>query len=103
MSSPFRSSFRTIVAINVHLLTATGCAAIAWSIWPSAPEWWGLGVLSVLFGVTSVSALVKALGGMIALTRKDRVLHDYMARGGEPTPARMATPSDLKRAGMLDE
>lgn len=102
MSKAFRSSARSVVSINIHLLMSAGCAAIAWAIWPQAPEWWGLGVISIILAGGAFVGLIKALREMTALHRKTRALDDYTARGGAPKPARMANLSDLERAGMLD-
>lgn len=103
MNKPFRSSLRSVVAINLHLLTAAGCGFFAWAIWPRSPEWWGLGVLAVLLGITAIFALAKALGEAVALWRKERVLAAYLAQGGPARPSRLATVEDLRRAGMLDD
>ena len=44
-----------------------------------------------------VNAL-KAMGGFIS----DRAIADYMAQGGAPKSARLATPEQLRQAGMLE-
>jgi hypothetical protein len=100
---PFQSNFRSIVAINVNLLTSFACGFAAWAIWPSSPLWWGLGVLSIMLGLSALVGIGKALGLMAALYNKDRIINEYTTQGGKPKSDRITSNEDLIRAGMLDE
>lgn len=100
---PFPSSLRSVLAINVHLLTASACGFVAWAVWPQSPEWWGFGVLSIVLAVGSVIAVGKALKEAAGLYRKAKAISDYVSQGSGPKPARMVSVDDLKRAGMLDD
>ena len=102
MQRPFRPRFRTIAAININLLMAAGCAFIAWAIWPSRPEWWGFGLVSIIMAIGAVSGLGKALIAAAGLRAKEAAINDYVAQGGAPKAARMASHDDLKRAGMVE-
>jgi len=99
--TPDRNHFGAVVAINLQLLSAFGFAVTAWAIWPTTAEWWGLGVMSVLFGLGALHGLVGALRSMAALHAKDRALHDYLARGGPPKQARFASDELLRKKGMI--
>lgn len=99
----FRTGAGAIVRINVHLLTAFGCGFVAWATWPTAPEWWGLGIISIIFGIGAFGEFIRALRLIGSLYNKERVVADYMAQGGKPKSSRLASLDDLKRAGMLDE
>ena len=91
-----------IIQINLQLLYATVFAGIAWISWPSVPEWWGLGLLSIMCGMGAAGGLVNALSGMVGLYRREQALADYMAQGGAPKSARMASQEELRRAGMIE-
>lgn len=100
--SPFRRNAGAIVGINVQLLFAAASAVFAWAIWPATVEWWGLGMVSVLFGMGALAGMSNAIGAMRAIYTKERALADYMAQGRAPKSARLASNADLKRAGMLE-
>jgi hypothetical protein len=101
--SLFRSSFRSTIAINADLLMATGCGFVAWAIWPDEPEWWGLGLMSIMLGISAVGCLGRAIRSMAAVYSRDKTVAKYMAQGGEAKSARLATADDLTHAGMLDD
>ena len=101
--NPFRIGFGSIVAVNFHLLMAVGCGWIAWLIWPQSPEWWGAGVISILLGMGAFTECVRALRLIADLYLKQRVIREFESQGSKPKSSRMATTSDLKQAGMLDE
>lgn len=50
----------------------------------------------------AAGGLVNALKMMAALRARRRVLADYMAHGGKPKSAQMASAADLRRAGMIE-
>jgi hypothetical protein len=99
---PFGSSFGAIVVINMQLLSAFAYGAIAWAVWPQTIEWWGLGIISIVLGAAAPVALLNALRGIAALRMRRRALADYMAQGGTPKSAQMASDRDLRRAGMIE-
>lgn len=101
--SLFRSSFRSTIAINADLLMATGCGFVAWAIWPDEPEWWGLGLMSIMLGISAVGCLGRAIRSMAAVYSRDKTVAKYMAQGGETKSSRLATADDLTHAGMLDD
>lgn len=98
----FHGRSGAIVTVNLQLLAACLFGAIAWLIWPDTPEWWGLGLLSILFGLAALSGLGNAVRAAIGLYQKERVIADYMALGGDPKSARLASLDDLRKAGMVE-
>ncbi|MCB1471022.1 MAG: hypothetical protein KDK08_28540 [Rhizobiaceae bacterium] len=99
----FQSNFRSVAAININLLTSLACGFAAWAIWPQSAEWWGLGVLSIMLGLSAIVGVGKALSLMATLYNKGRVMNEYMAQGGKPKSAHMASNTELDRAGMFDD
>ncbi len=99
---PFRSSLRSTVVINVHLLLASGCGLTAWAIWPKAPEWWGLGFLSIILTISAIGMLAAAIRTMMAAYDRESAVAEYMAQGGKAKSSRLASAEDLKSAGMLE-
>lgn len=91
----------TIVTVNLKTLAACLCGFMGWAIWPDTPEWWGLRWLSVILWLAALSGVVTAVGAALRLHRKERVLAEYMAQGGAPKSARLASLDDLKKAGMV--
>jgi hypothetical protein len=102
MKHHFRPRWRTIAAININLMTAAACAFIAWAIWPSKPDWWGFGLMSIILSFAAIGGLGKALIAAAGLRAKEAAINDYVAQGGAPKAARMASIDDLKRAGMIE-
>lgn len=100
---PFVPSSRSIIEINVNLLLATACGFVAWLIWPTDAELWGLGVISIILWLGAAGGFVKSVRTMSVLHARTKVLNDYRAQGPAPKSSRLASRDDLKRAGMLDE
>ncbi|MGE0279583.1 MAG: hypothetical protein AB7P20_03070 [Rhizobiaceae bacterium] len=92
-----------VIGINVQFLLAGICGLAAWKLWPTSPEWWGLGVMSVMLGMAAFGGVANAVRAMTTLYRKDRALAEYLALGGAPKAARLATLDQLRQAGMIDE
>lgn len=91
-----------VIGINVQFLLAGICGLAAWNLWPASPEWWGLGVMSVMLGMAAFASVAGAVRAMTTLYQKDRAIAEYLAQGGAPKTARLATLDDLVRAGMID-
>jgi hypothetical protein len=102
MTTPTPSKSGSIVAINMHLFAAVVCAVIARAAWPTSPEWWGMGVVSILFGMAALASVAAAIGGMKSLYLRERELSVYMAQGGPPKSAKLADHERLRKAGMIE-
>lgn len=99
---PSRGRFETIIHVNLQLLGATVCGFSARVIWPSTPEWWGLGLLSIILGLAALTGIANAAKAMIGLYNRDRIIAAYMAQGGAPKSARLVTTEQLRQAGMVE-
>lgn len=97
-----RGNIGAIVGVNMRLLMAVLSAIIAKAVWPTTPEWWGMAVVSVMFGAAAMAGVAGALGGMIGLYRRERELANYMAQGGAPKSAKLADADRLRKAGMVE-
>ncbi|MCR5858266.1 hypothetical protein [Mesorhizobium sp. J428] len=91
-----------IVAINIQLLFAAACGFGAWAVWPSSPYWWGLGVLGIMLALACLGGISNALRLARELYAKERALADYLAQGGAPKQASLATDAQLRNAGMIE-
>ena len=99
---PHTGSIRQTVAINGNLLGAAAGGFIAWAVWPSSAEWWGMGALSIGAGLFAFTCFVKAIGLIVSVYAKRRAIAAYMAKGGKPKSSHLATSRDLEAAGMID-
>lgn len=97
-----RRNFDAVVGINMRLLMAALSAILAKAVWPTTPEWWGMAVLGVMFGLAAMAGVAGALGGMIGLYRRERELADFMAQGSAPKSARLADADRLRKAEMIE-
>ena len=98
----FGSNIGAVAGINVQLFGAFACGVIAWAIWPQTLEWWGLGLISIILWCGAFSCLVTGLKLIATVHARRRALADYMAQGGTPKSAQMASNKDLRRAGMVE-
>lgn len=95
------STFGAAVSVNLKFLLACAFGWAAWYIWPTTPEWYGLGVASVLLGCGAFAHVVNALQLMARVYKREKELRAYMALGDEPKSSEMASDAKLKEAGML--
>ena len=96
----FQKSHGLTFQININLLLTAGMFSTALAIWPSSTKWWGLGVISIILGVFSISTLVKAAMLMTKRYAKDKTLSDYLAQGRQPKSSAVVSSIDLDNAGM---
>lgn len=96
------SSTGEIIGINGSLLMAAFLTATAWFIWPSEPEYWGFGFLSIICAAAGLAKLIAAIKEMVRLYLRDRALAKFMAKGAEPQSSELASPDALRKAGMTD-
>lgn len=100
IKSQLPSTLGVTISINTRLLAAFGLGWLSVSVWPSAVEWWGLGVLSVVSGFAAVLALVQALRTMVQVRNREIAIRRYLAQGPGPQSSEMASSNDLDKAGM---
>jgi hypothetical protein len=88
------------VAINLKCLAAFGCGWASWSLWPTVPQWWGLGFLSVMMGLASALTIVDAIRLMARVRQREQAIREYLALGTAPKSSEIASDAELQRAGM---
>ena len=93
----------TALQINLKLLMSALFMFTAWGIWPSSPEWWGFGLISILLVLSAIGMAVKALRAMAKLYARDKALAEYMAQGNRPKTTNLASSDALRKAGMTNE
>ncbi len=98
----FRRSLGSVARINGMLLLAAFYAAIAWISWPTHPQWWGFGVISVLSACACLGALIQSLREMTTLYLRDRTLADYESQAKKQKNADLASDETLRQAGVID-
>ena len=101
--TPLKKSAGAIAGINFKLAGAVVMGAIAYGIWPSNPEWWGFGLMSIILACGAVTNVVAAIRQMVQLYIRDKELARYMRQGKAPKQAEIADATTLKKAGMLDD
>lgn len=97
------SAIGTIVRVNLKLLLATALCGLAWALWPTSPQWWGLGLVSAFLGIAAASELVEAARLIVKLCQRDRTLKDLEARGAQAKSSTLASRDALRKAGMIHD
>ena len=90
------------VAVNAGIIGALIFGTMSWLAWPQSAEWWGLGVISILFGAGAAGCLINALKAVYGSWQQRKTLALFMAQGGPQKAARLADTEMLKRAGMIE-
>lgn len=103
MLGTFPGRRREIVMINKHCLGAALSGVIAWWLWPSSPEWWGLGVISVILAMQMPIGFIAAVKAYLALLQRERAIAAYSSQGAPLKSATMASRQALIDAGMIDD
>lgn len=102
MKQPFSRRIATAVSINTQFTVAVILGVVAWAIWPETAQWWGLGIMSVMFALASALCLKGAIAGMVRVYEHDRAIAEFAALGPEPKSSQVASRDQMKQAGMLD-
>ena len=103
MLDNFPDRRQAVFKINRHCLGAALAGAIAWSIWPSTPEWWGLGLVSIILSMQVPIGIIKALKAYIALRQREHAIAAYRAQGAPTKSSAMASRQTMIDAGMIDD
>lgn len=98
-----RSPLGLILRINAKILFAVLLAWGSYAVWPTNPEWWHFGVLSLFMAVGALDQGVAALRLIVKLTRRERAIDAMREAHGTPKSAGLASDISLKNAGVLDE
>ena len=101
--SDFKTPFNSVLAVNGHFfLAAMQGIAAAWT-WPSSWEWWGLGVLSILLGLSALASAIAALRAMVKIHAREKEIARLAATSRAPEPSDLAGIDALRNAGMFNE
>lgn len=101
--STLKTPFNSTLAINGHLFLAAMQGITAASIWPKSPEWWGLGLLSILLVLSALANLIAALRKMNKVFAREKEVSRLAATSRAPEPSDLASHETLKAAGMIDD
>jgi len=93
----------SIFTVNGHLLHAFLLGGLAWWLWPSSPEWWGFGLLSIILGAAAFGKSIEALRAMVKIYGREKELARLAATSRAPDPSDLADQNALKDAGMIDD
>jgi hypothetical protein len=98
-----KTPFSSVLAINGHFLLAFLTGGIAWLIWPTSPEWWGLGLMSIILGAASFSSAITALRSMTKIYVREKEIARFTANSRAPDPSDLADTNALRKAGLIDD
>ena len=101
--NPFQHTAASIIAINVKLLGAAMTGCVAWFIWPTFPQAWALGLVSIFMSIGAIILLIDALKGIVKLYVREAAIARYLAQGPRPKAAELVSADTLSSAGMLDD
>jgi hypothetical protein len=101
--STFKTPFSSTLAINGHLFLGAMQTITAVSIWPSSPEWWGFGLLSVLLGLSAFANLIAALRKMVKVYGREKEIARLAMSSRQPEPSDLAGFDAMKNAGMFND
>lgn len=87
--------------INARMFGSAACAWVAWMIWPTRPEWWGFGFLSLILWTVALSATIQTVKLIIAVWQRNRAIAAFEADKSAPKSAAVANLQRLKDAGMI--
>lgn len=100
---PVTSSIGAVFLINAQLLGASLLGITGWLIWPSSPEWWGFGLVSIVLGACAAANTIGALRTILKVYVRERELARLAATSRAPDPSDLADQNTLKNAGMLND
>ena len=101
--NPFQTSNGATAQINSKLFLAFICALAAWLIWPTNPQWWGFGLISIMLAAGAFLAFIDALQSMKKIYMRDKAMAEYMAQGNKPKSSKLASTDALRKAGVIHE
>lgn len=97
-----KPSLKAIFQINVRFLVAMLALFYGWLCWRwASPEWWGLGLTTILMFIGGGGMFAAAGFKVVALVLRRREIADYKRQGGTPRADRMAGDRDLKDRGLI--
>lgn len=101
--SNFKTPASSILAINGRFFLAAMQVIAAFSMWPSNPEWWGLGVISVLLGLSAMANVIAAFRAMLKVYAREKEIARLAQTSRAPEPSDLVGADALKNAGMFND
>lgn len=98
-----KTPISSVLTVNGHFLQAFVLGAGAYWVWPSSPEWWGFGLLSIVLWFGALSKTIEALRAMVKIYGREKELARFAATSRAPAPSDLADHNALKDAGMIDD
>lgn len=98
--SKANSEVGNVIKTNVQFLVAALLSILAYELWPSRPEWWGFGILSICIGMGAIGHAIKAMQAVMISIQKNRVIGDQTTGATEAKYSRQVTRDVLQDAGM---
>lgn len=95
-----RGRTSAVVKINKDFLIACLFGWLAWKLWHVHTEFYGVVLLSLLFGIVTISAVMSALIQIGTLYARERMIAAYIAQGVKPKTSKLAGGDALDKAGM---
>lgn len=93
---------RTIMKINLELLYAVVLAVLAWLCWPETAEYWGFGLVSILFGAAAAALVIRNIWEIWLQIMRDIAVGRFNRQGREPQSDGPGGDDALRDAGMIE-
>lgn len=97
----YGSDFFRILKINVKLAYAVFLIGLAYLCWPTSPEWWGFGFITIGAGLSGFVLGLKSFGEIAQMIFRDRTIDDFNNSARQPHDDTLASRRDMKNRGML--
>lgn len=101
--SMFKTPFSSTLAINGHLFLSAAQGITSASIWPMSSEAWGLGLLSILLGLSALANLIAAARKMMKVYAREKEIARLATSSRLPEPSDLAGFDAMKNAGMFND
>lgn len=101
MSTPILSPVKTIATVNIDLLAAVGCWFASSALWPTTYEWWGLSLISIMFGAGVPLCIIDAVKCLWRYWRQKAAIDAFHEGRSAPKSARLADERRMDEMGMF--
>ncbi len=101
-ASLMRGRAGAVFKVNKDFLVATLFGWLSWWLWHMPSDFYGVKLLSVMFGIVAVGTTIGALTQIGRLYARERVIASYLQQGTQPKTSELATDDALKEAGMRE-
>ena len=95
------SDITRILKINLKLAYAVFLIWLAYLCWPTSPEWWGFGFITICAGLAGFVLAIKSLGEVGQMMFRDRNIDNFNKSARQPHDDKLAGQRDIEKRGML--